>query len=283
MYETFYGLKARPFAVAPDPTFLYWTGRHKLAFVMLEYGIISHAGFTVVTGEVGAGKTTLLRHLLGKLPRDINVGLLANMQSGRGQLLEWVLMAFGQEFEGASYVGLYKRFQDFLLEQHRQGKRTVLIVDEAQHLGAEALEELRMISNVNTPDRELLQIVLSGQPELKRLLAAPEMMQFVQRVSSDFHLSLLSSDEVSGYIVHRLKVAGSQDRLFEEQASDLVAIATRGTPRLINILCDAALLYGYAADAPIISADIVQRVLDDKRQYGVFPLPAAADPVPQTS
>jgi general secretion pathway protein A len=281
MYEKFYGLNARPFAVAPDPNYIYWTGRHKLAFVMLEYGIVSHAGFTVVTGEVGAGKTTLLRHLLNRLPANVDVGLLANMQAGRGQLLEWVLMAFGQEFEGTSYVGLYKRFQDFLLTQNSLGRRSVLIVDEAQHLGAEALEELRMISNVNTPERELLQIVLSGQPELKQLLAGPEMMQFVQRVSSDFHLSLLSSNEVAGYIEHRLSVAGARYKLFDQGAVDLIAAATRGTPRLINILCDTALLYGFADDAPTVTLGTVQRVLDDKRQYGVFPMNATRDPVPQ--
>lgn len=271
MYEASYGLKVRPFAVAPDPKFLYWTGRHRLAFVMLQYGILSHAGFTVITGEVGAGKTTLIRHLLSELPGDISVGVLSTMQHGRGELLEWVLMAFGQQFEGLSYVGLHKRFQDFLIEQQGLGRRTVLIVDEAQHLGSDALEELRMISNVNTPERELLQIVLSGQPELKQLLASPEMMQFVQRVSSDFHLSLLGRDEVAGYIEHRLRVAGSTRQLFDAETSDLVAVATNGTPRLINILCDTALMYGYAIDAPTITPDIVRRVLEDKRQYGVFP------------
>jgi type II secretory pathway predicted ATPase ExeA len=274
MYEAFYGLRARPFAVVPDPRFLYWAGPHRLAFAMLEYGIVSHAGFTVITGEVGAGKTTLIRHLLGKLPGDINVGLMANTQTGRGELLEWVLMAFGRNFEGQSYVGLFKAFQDFLTEQHELGKRTVLIIDEAQNLGSSALEELRMISNVNTHERELLQIVLSGQPQLKRLLAGPDMTQFVQRVSSDFHLSLLGRKEVTGYIIHRLKVAGADRALFTDESSELIAYATRGTPRLINILCDTALLYAFAIDAPIVDSEIIQKVLDDKREHGVFPLPA---------
>lgn len=272
MYETFYGLNARAFAVVPDPRFLYWTGPHRLAFAMLEYGIVNHAGFTVITGEIGAGKTTLIHHLLSKLPGDINVGLLANMQGGRGELLEWVLMAFDQEFEGHSYVNLHKKFQSFLIGQYELGKRTVLIIDEAQNLGPDALEQLRMISNVNTYDRELLQIVLSGQPQLKKMLAAPELTQFVQRVASDFHLKLLSRNEVMGYIDHRLKVAGAVRPLFTESACELIAFATSGTPRLINIICDTALLYGFAADAPMVTSEIVQRVLEDKSQHGVFSL-----------
>ena len=272
MYETFYGLNARAFAVVPDPRFLYWAGPHRLAFAMLEYGIVNHAGFTVITGEIGAGKTTLIQHLLGKLPGDIDVGLLANMQGGRGELLEWVLMAFNQEFEGHSYVSLHKKFQSFLNAQHELGKRTVLIIDEAQNLGSDALEQLRMISNVNTYDRELLQIVLSGQPQLKKMLAAPELAQFVQRVASDFHLTLLGRKEVIGYIDHRLKVAGASRQIFTESACDLVAFATGGTPRLINIICDTALLYGFAADLAMVTSDVVQRVLQDKSQYGVFPL-----------
>lgn len=272
MYEAFYGLNGRAFAVVPDPRFLYWAGPHRLAFAMLEYGIVNHAGFTVITGEIGAGKTTLIQHLLSKLTGNINVGLLSNIQGGRGELLEWVLMAFDQDFEGGSYVSLYKKFQNFLNQQLDAGRRTVLIIDEAQNLGTEALEQLRMISNVNTYDRELLQIVLSGQPQLKRLLAAPELTQFVQRVSSDFHLTLLGRDEVIGYIGHRLKVAGANRPLFTEAACDLISYATHGTPRLINILCDTALLYGFAADSPMVTSEIVQKVLEDKSQHGVFPL-----------
>jgi type II secretory pathway predicted ATPase ExeA len=271
MYEKFYGLNSRAFAVVPDPRFLYWAGPHRLAFAMLEYGIVNHAGFTVITGEIGAGKTTLIQHLLSKLPGDINVGLLSNIQGGRGELLEWVLMAFDQEFEG-SYVALHKKFQTFLNKQLELGKRTVLIIDEAQNLGLDALEQLRMISNVNTYDRELLQIVLSGQPQLKQLLSAPELAQFVQRISSDFHLTLLGRNEVIGYIGHRLRVAGATRPLFTEAACELISYATHGTPRLINILCDTALLYGYAADSPMVTSEIVQKVLEDKSQHGVFPL-----------
>ncbi len=246
-----------------------------MAFAMLEYGIVNHAGFTVITGEVGVGKTTLIQHLLSKLPGDICVGLLSNTGGG-GELLQWVLMAFDQDFDSDSDVTLFKRFKDFLIEQHELGRRTVLIVDEAQNLGPEALEKLRMLSNVNTHHRELLQIVLSGQPELKTLLAAPSLRQFVQRVTSDFHLTLLERKEVQGYIDHRLKIAGAKRPLFTPGACDMIYYATQGTPRLINTLCDTALLYGFATEAQEITPDIVKRVLDDKRRFGVFSVPSGS-------
>jgi type II secretory pathway predicted ATPase ExeA len=274
MYESYYGLSSKPFSIVPDPRFIYWAGPHSMAFAMLEYGIINHAGFTVITGEIGSGKTTLLRHLLDQLPGDINIGMVSNTQGDRGDLLQWILMSFNQDFEGASYVGLFRRLETFLAENHAQGRRNVLVIDEAQNLGAKALEELRMLSNANTHDRELLQIVLSGQPELKTLLCRPELAQFAQRVSSDFHLGLLPRSEVPGYISHRSAVVGAQRQLFGADALALIAYATRGTPRLINILCDTALMYGFATDSETVSAEIVQRVLDDKRQFGIFPVDA---------
>lgn len=271
MYEPYYGLTTKPFALVPDPRFIYWAGPHSMAFAMLEYGIVNHAGFTVITGEIGAGKTTLIQHLLSKLPKNVTVGLLSNTGSA-GELLQWVLMTFDEEFEAASQVVLYKRFRDFLVAQHDEGRRTVLIVDEAQNLATATLEELRMLSNVNTHERELLQIVLSGQPELKELLGSPNMTQFAQRVSSDFHLTKLGRQDVIGYIEHRLEVAGAKRQLFSHEACDLICFATQGTPRLINILCDTALLYGYSMDADMITTEIVQKVLDDKRHHGVFPM-----------
>jgi len=272
MYESYYGLTSKPFSIVPDPRFIYWAGPHSMAFAMLEYGIVNHAGFTVITGEIGSGKTTLLRHLLGQLPGDINIGMVANTQGDRGDLLQWILMAFDQDFEGASYVGLYRRFEAFLADNQAIGRRNVLVIDEAQNLGVKALEELRMLSNANTHDRELLQIVLSGQPQLKSLLSRPELAQFAQRVSSDFHLGLLPRSEVARYIHHRLAVAGARRHLFSEDALATIAFSTRGTPRLINILCDTALMYGFGADCDMVTAEIVERVLDDKREFGVFPL-----------
>lgn len=270
MYESFYGLKVKPFSLLPDPEFLYWAGPHSMAFAMLEYGVINHAGFTVISGEIGAGKTTLIKHLLGKLPGNVAVGLVSNIQGDRGDLLNWLLMAFGQEFEGQSSIGLYRRFEDFLINRHANNQRTVLIVDEAQNLGEKTLEELRIISNMNEGGRELLQIILSGQPELKTLLNSPALVQFAQRVSSDFHLGLLAPKEVPAYIDHRLAVAGATRQLFSNDVFQLIFTATKGTPRLINVLCDTALMYGFATGAQIIGLPLVQAVLRDKAKYGAL-------------
>jgi type II secretory pathway predicted ATPase ExeA len=279
MYEAFYGLSKKPFSILPDPDFLYWASPHSMASSMLEYGIMNHAGFTVITGDVGSGKTTLIRHLLGRLPSDVTVGLVSNTQGDRGDLLYWLMMSLGQEFEGFSYVGLYRKFEEFLIQQTNRQRRTVLIIDEAQNLGARALEELRMMSNLNANNRELLQIILVGQPELKTLLSQPELVQFTQRVSSDFHLGRLSREDVPGYIDHRLNVAGASRLLFSDEACELIYHATQGTPRLINVLCDTALMYGYAIEAEGITTTIVQSVLDDKRKYGVFPMGTNGYPV----
>jgi type II secretory pathway predicted ATPase ExeA len=270
MYEAFYGLQKKPFSILPDPEFIYWAGPHSLAFAMLEYGVASHAGFTVITGEVGSGKTTLIRCLLKKLSSDITVGFVPNLQEDRGDLLQWMMMALNQEFDGLSYVKLYRKLEEFLLHEHSEGRRTVLIIDEAQNLGVKALEELRLLSNVNALHGELVQIILTGQPELKRRLGRPELVQLAQRVSSDFHLNLLAKEEVPAYINHRLAVAGANRSLFSGEANELIFLTTQGTPRLINVLCDTAMIYGFAVEEPIISASTIHSVLEDKCKYGVF-------------
>ena len=268
MYEAFYGLKAKPFSLYPDPDFLYWAGPHSMAFAMLEYGVINHAGFTVITGEIGAGKTTLIKHLLTKLPGNITVGVASNIVGERGDLLSWLLMVFKQDFEGQSYVGLYRKFEDFLVKQHAENRRTVLIIDEAQNLGAKTLEELRTMSNVNQGGHELLQIILSGQPELKSVLRGPELVQFAQRISSDFHLGLLPSKEVPAYIDHRLAVAGATRQIFSDDVCSLIGEASKGTPRVINMLCDTCLMYGFATGSQIIRPQILLSVLRDKHKFG---------------
>ena len=269
MYEAFYGLRTKPFSILPDPEFLYWARPHSMAFAMLEYGIMNHAGFTVITGEIGSGKTTLVRHLLTKLPGDIRVGLITNTQSDRGDLLQWLMASLEQEFSDRSYVALYKDLERFLIREHQQGRRVVVIVDEAQNLDARSIEELRMVSNISTNKSELMQIILVGQPELKAMLSRPELIQFAQRISSDFHLVSLAKEDVPAYIDHRLVVAGADHLLFTDEACALIARATGGTPRLINVLCDTALVYGYGQEAEVITAEIVQTVIDDKRRYGI--------------
>jgi type II secretory pathway predicted ATPase ExeA len=281
MYEAFYKLRTKPFSIIPDPDFLYWTDLHSYAFAVLEYSVLNRAGFSVITGEVGAGKTTLIMHLLNRLPDDVTVGFVSNTQGDRGDLLTWIMMSLGQEFEGLSYASLYKSFEVFLKGQYSRKRRTVLIIDEAQNLGARALEELRMTSNLNTNKQELLQIILTGQPELKVLLSRPELRQFAQRVSSDLHLSFLRAVDVPAYIQHRLAVAGADRQLFTDVATELIYDTTRGAPRLINILCDTALMYGFAMEAAEISRELVQTVLEDKRKFGVFQGAPSAAQVPQ--
>ena len=202
MYEAYYGLREKPFSILPDPDLIYWGDTHRLAFAMLEFGVMNFAGFTVITGEIGCGKTTLVRYLLRQLNRHIAVGLISNTPQGKAGLLQWVMMSLNQPHEG-SYPTLYKGFQRFLHEQHSKGKRTILIVDEAQNLGLEALEELRMLSNVNADKSQFLQIILVGQPQLKDMLRTPQLLQFAQRVSSDFHLKPLNEIDVSQYINFR--------------------------------------------------------------------------------
>ena len=209
MYEEFYGLNEKPFSILPDPSFLYWAPGHDYAYSMLEYGVMNRAGFTVVTGEVGCGKTTLVRQLLHQIDKTVTVGLLTNTINGPGRLLEWVMMALNQPFDTASYVALYQKFHKFLIEEYAQGRHVVLIIDEAQNLDVEALEELRMLSNINADKDQLVQLILVGQPQLRDLLQQPALAQFAQRVSCDYHLMPLEHNEVGQYINHRLYLAGS--------------------------------------------------------------------------
>jgi type II secretory pathway predicted ATPase ExeA len=271
MYESYYGLREKPFSILPDPEMIYWGQNHRLAFAMLEFGVMNNAGFTVITGEVGCGKTTLLRYLLRRLDTHLAVGLISNTPRGKAELLQWVMMSLNQPFE-ESYPTLFKRFQQFLYDQYARGRRTILIVDEAQNLEMDAIEELRMLSNINADKDQYLQIILIGQPQLKDMLRAPQLLQFAQRVSSDFHLKPLNPDEVTAYIDYRLKAAGAQYQLFTEGACRSIAQASRGIPRTINILCDTALVYGFAAAADVITADLVAMVIENKSQYGVLPL-----------
>jgi general secretion pathway protein A len=275
MYEAFYGLREKPFSILPDPNLIYWAPNHRLAFAMLEFGVMNGAGFTVITGEIGSGKTTLLRCLLSRLDPKIAVGLISNTPRGPDGLLAWVMMSLNQPFEG-SYPKLYKRFQQFLYDEYRKQRRVILIVDEAQNLGLETLEELRMLSNINADKDQFLQIILVGQPQLKDMLRTPQLVQFAQRVSSDFHLQPLNAQEVVHYIDYRLKAVGSQYRLFTDSACMLIAKASRGIPRTINILCDTALVYGFASSVREIDDTIVASVIENKEQFGVLPISAAA-------
>lgn len=274
MYEAFYELRGKPFSILPDPNLIYWGRMHSMAFTMLEFGVMNNAGFTVITGEIGSGKTTLVRHLLKKLPTNISVGLISNSPQGRQELLQWIMMSLERPFDG-DYPTLFKRLQDYLHGQYAGGRRTILIIDEAQNLEAEALEHLRMLSNINADQHQILQLILVGQPQLRDLLQSPQLHQFAQRISSDFHLRPLALREVENYITFRLQSMGAPPpprTLFTLDACNRIAAASGGIPRMINIICDTALVYGFARGEKTISAALVDDVIADKQQYSIFPL-----------
>jgi type II secretory pathway predicted ATPase ExeA len=270
LYEEIYGLKEKPFSILPDPDYIYWGRSHILAYAMLDYGILNHAGFTVITGEIGCGKTTLLRYLLSKSGDDLNIGLISNTQGEASDLYRWILMAFDQPHKDQTDIDLFDQLQKYLASEHKRGRQSVLIIDEAQNYGVETLEKLRMLSNMNADKDQLLQLILVGQPQLKDLLRRPELIQFSQRVSSDFHIGPFGKDETAEYIRHRLKIAGCIHRLFTVGAVAEIHRASRGIPRVINIICDTALVYGFSADAMVIKKEIVEKVIQDKAEHGVF-------------
>ena len=230
MYEAFYGLTARPFAMLPDPYFLFWGRSHKLAYAVLEYGVLNQAAFTVVTGEIGCGKTTLLRQLLDHFEDNVTVGLISNAMMGRGTLMQWVHLALGLPFDDSSHVALFGRFQDYLISEYGRGRHTILIIDEAQNLDVKALEELRMLSNINADGAQLLQVILLGQPQLRAMLQRPELEQFAQRISADGHLGPLTTAEAAFYIHHRVAMAGARERLFSKPAAEMIAKSQRRGP-----------------------------------------------------
>jgi general secretion pathway protein A len=272
MYEAYYRLNSKPFSILPDPDVIYWGRAHRLAFAMLDFGIRNNAGFTVITGEIGSGKTTLVRHLLRNIDaKTANIGLISNTPRGRDELLQCLMLSLNQPFEG-SFPTLLSRFQALLYDQHVRGRRTIVIVDEAQNLEEEALEGLRMLSNINVDKYQILQLVLVGQVQLKERLSKPELQQFAQRVSSDFHLKPLGLADVSKYIAFRLQSSGGSATLFSPEACNLIGKTSGGVPRVINILCDTSLVYGFSIGASKIDADLVREVIKDKKEFGIFPI-----------
>lgn len=264
LYTQFYGFTERPFTLLPDPDFIFWSKAHKRAFSVLDYGIQTHAPLTVITGEVGAGKTTLLQHLLKNLDETMTVGLISNAQGNRGDLLRWILHVFEIEPDpSGDYVALFRQFQTLVIEEYASGRNVLLIIDEAQNLSVEILEELRMLTNINSNKDELLQLVLVGQPELRSKIQRPELRQFAQRVSAFYHLSPMDEDTTTDYIQHRLRHVGGSGHEIAPDAIAKIFEETRGIPRMVNKLCDIALVYGAADDMREVQADTVAEILDD--------------------
>jgi type II secretory pathway predicted ATPase ExeA len=295
MYERYYGFREKPFSLLPDPAFLHLGSQHSKAYALLEYGVLNRAGFTVLTGEIGCGKTALIRHLLNALDEDVTVGLLSNTHSRFNDLLEWVLMAFGLDYVSKQPVRNYDVFVEFLISEYARNRRVVLIVDEAQNLSAAALEELRTLSNINADKDQVLQLILVGQSELRTTLSQPGLRQLAQRVSAHYHLEPLDAQDTVRYIRHRLDHAGGSTDLFSHEACRLIHRKSRGVPRLINLLCDTALVYGFAENAEVIDENLVQEVIneraagmnvdlrDQRPAQRAQPMVPASDPAPVPS
>ncbi len=266
MYLKYYGFTKKPFNLIPDPQFMHFSEKHKLAYSLLEYGIYEQTGLTVITGEIGSGKTTLLRYLLKKINyQEIVVGLIDNTHESLGDLPSWIATAFNIEYSGQDKAKLYREIQNYIIQQYSAGKRVLLIVDEAQNMNENTLEELRLLMNINSGSDLLLQIILVGQPELLTTLLKPSLTQLAQRVSVEYHLESLCLEETRVYINHRIHTAQCERLVFDELAIEQIYKYSGGIPRLINVLCDNALVYGYALDREIIGGDIILDVVKTRK------------------
>ena len=260
MYTDFFGLREKPFALSPDPRFLYLSGSHREALAHLLYGIEEGEGFIAITGEVGTGKTTLCRTLLERLGSETEVAFLFNPIGSGIELLQAISREFGLPTQPATRADLNDGLNRFLLEKKSAGHRVLLIVDEAQNLGTETLEEIRLLSNLETSTSKLIQILLLGQPELARKLDSPELRQLRQRISVRWNLSSLSARETRDYVRHRMRVAGDSERsIFSDASLRSVYRRTGGVPRLVNVLCDRSLLVAFGSARSKVSAAIVRR------------------------
>lgn len=265
LYLDFFEFTERPFTLVPDPSFLFWSKQHKRAYSILDFGIMSSAPITLITGEIGTGKTTLIQALLADIRGNNTVGLISNAQGGRGELLQWILNALSVEVDPtASYVQMFQALQDFLLAEYAAGRRVILIFDEAQNLSLEGLEELRMLTNINSNKDVLIQLILAGQPELRDMVRGPSMQQLSQRIAASFHLGPMDAETVAHYIRHRLQSANGSGQEFTSGACARIHKETGGIPRLVNQLCEFALLYAWGAEVRIIDENVVQQILDDE-------------------
>lgn len=279
MYERFYNLRERPFALSPDPDYLYPSRVHREALDYLRYGLESHAGFVVITGEIGSGKTTLLQTLLRGLDSQTTVGRMVNTMLEPRELLETIMIDFGLDPAGRSKPILLRDLAQFLVDQRLAGRLVLLVIDEAQNLTLAALEELRMLSNLETEKSKLLQIVMVGQPNLRDKLTAPELEQLRQRITVSYHLTPLDADETASYINHRLRRASTGAPLeFPREVTDVIHSRSRGVPRIINVICDATLVFGYAEERHQIDGELMSDVLLELEATGVLP---PGGPVPE--
>jgi len=259
MYTNFYGLHEKPFNVTSDPNFLFFSQTHKDAFSHLSYGIKERKGFIAITGEIGAGKTTLCRALLNQLEENTKTAFILNPSLSGIQLLEAILEDFGLKPEKKNKIVLFRQLNKFLLNELKVGHNVILIIDEAQNIKNSLLEEIRMLSNLETEKEKLFQIILVGQPQLNDKLNSPALVQLRQRIAVRCHITPLAKDEIGPYIHHRLKVAGSAgDIEFNRGATEKLFIYSNGIPRLLNLLCDRAMLMGYVRNLRTFTEEIIE-------------------------
>ena len=264
MYCKFYGLNERPFNVTSDPAFFFSSKKHKEALSHLLYGVTQRKGIIVVTGEIGTGKTTLCRFFLEQLGEKVKTAFILNPYFSEIQLLEAITKDFGISAEGRRRLSFIWAFNRFLLKEAEAGNNVVLIIDEAQNLKPRQLEQIRLLSNLETEKDKLMQIVLVGQPELNRRLDLYELRQLQQRIMVRYHISPLDKSEVVEYVNHRLSVAGAHTKIrFSDEAFDTIYEFSAGTPRLINIVCDRALLAGFVQETFTIDASIINRCKEE--------------------
>ena len=269
MYEKFYHLRQKPFQLTPDPVFLYKSEKHCNALTYLEYGLSENVNIVVLTGDVGSGKTTTAQYILNQLDGQLDPAMITNTNLSADELLRMIQHAFGIAGVNLDKAAVIDAIHRDLLERHEAGRHALLVIDEAQNLSAEVLEELRMLSNFQKDRFALLQIMLVGQPELLLTLRKPSMRQFSQRVAVHYHLTALDRKETGAYIDYRLQIAGGEKEMFTPAAVDIIFSRSGGVPRSINLLCDAALVYGFVDESSRITQDIISQIIDDRLGVGI--------------
>lgn len=262
MYYKFYGFSEPPFNLTPNSKFFFNSHKHTEALSTLVYAISERKGFVVITGDIGSGKTTVCRALLNQLDKKTDVALITNTHMSGKDLLMTILDDLQVPYVPGSKARLHAQLNDYLIEQVRKDNNVVLILDEAQNLSPSVLEEVRMLSNLETESEKLIQIIFLGQPELKDKLALPRLEQLRQRIAVYFHLTPLNKEDTKEYITHRLKVAsGTDKKYFTDEALDIICNFSRGVPRLINQICDSSLLSGYIYESPEVDKKIIEEVI----------------------
>lgn len=264
MYESHYGLTSKPFSIVPNPDMLFLSKNHENALTYLEYGLSEKVGFILLTGEIGAGKTTLIRHILNKIESKMDIAVIFNTNFSSDQLLRRILSEFEITSDTTDKEQHLELLYHFLIERYAQGRHVLLIIDEAQNLSDKALEDIRMLSNLQTDDRVLLQIMLVGQPELKNRLNTPDLKQLAQRIAVNYHITPLDEDQTYHYIGYRIQKAGGTPDLFTPEAIKEVYKHSGGIPRTINLMCDTALVYGFADGRQHIDVAVIGKVIKDK-------------------